>query len=672
MKSKIKLKYRILSIIFIILAAAFLLIGCGETATESDKASQNVSQVESEPVVSQPEEVPEIEVTPTEYLTFTAPTYESFSTNNAEVTFKGNVKDGKELKLGEEVIICDEAGNFEKTVDLKHGNNTFKFTVGEETKTFKIYRRYVIITSYSPSNAQTYSAGVKLNVSAKAKAGATITAKFNGQTITLTEKVDLNGGDSNYVGYFTLPSGHFVDRNLGKITFTGVHNGWSETFSSGIITCKKEDVVVEYDPNATPSGGNYINVGSGIICEIVAFQAETFNGKDTADKSRPYNNYLPEGTVDYSGANLRTVSGDNGYKHQLVTLRCGRQVYLSKRRSPYKDFVPVTKQYVGTLPDHNELGVASFGIDGHHTTLVLDTDWKAPFTLELKDQKYNNNFTVNNVTFNYVDITFCYATVFEGEITIPEDHPLFSDVKIIKNEKTQDYTLRFILKKQGAFYGWDAYYNEQNQLCFKFLNPTEVQEADNEYGADLTGAVILIDVGHGGKTDTGTGGVGKNEDCEKKWNLILAKSIKAELESIGATVYITRETDVEQLADQKVKMLKDLKPDYCIAIHHDGNASASLNGFGSYYYQPYSKAAAQIMQNHNANLTVNGSKVYKSTSLKWHYYFMGRCSVCPVVLTENGYMTNKYDFNNVINMNVNNAKAKAITAGIAEYFLSIQ
>ncbi len=656
--------------IILALATAFLLIKYGDKIFPSTNGGSYTS--EAAPVVSQPVYVPEVELTPTEYLTFATPTYESFSTNNSTVTFSGNVKDGKELKLGDEIIVCDEMGNFEKTVNLKHGNNTFKFTVENESKTFKIYRRYIIITSYTPSNSQTYSAGVKLNVSAKAKAGATVTAKFNGQTITLTEKMDTNGGDSNYTGYFTLPSGHFVDRNLGKVTFTGVHNGWSESFSSGTITCKKEDVVVDYDPDATPAGGNYINVGSGIICEIVAFQAETFNGKDTADKSRPYNNYLPEGTVDYSSATLRTVSSDGGYKHQMVTLRCGRQVYVSKRRSPYKDFTAVTKQYVGTLPDHNELSVASFGIDGHHTTLVLDTDWKAPFTLELKDQKYNNNFTVNNVTFNYVDITFCYATVFEGEITIPEDHPLFSDVKIIKNEKTQDYTLRFILKKQGGFYGWDAYYNEQDQLCFKFLNPTKVTEAENEYGADLTGTVILIDVGHGGKTDTGTGGVGKREDCEKKWNLILAQSIKRELESIGATVYITRTSDVEQLADYKVKMLKDLKPDYCIAIHHDGNASSSLNGFGAYYYQPYSKAAAQIMQNHNSNLTVNGSKVYKNTSLKWHYYFMGRCSVCPVVLTENGYMTNKYDFNNVINMDVNNAKAKAITAGIAEYFLSIQ
>ncbi len=666
MKRTITVICCILAGVILALATAFLLIKFGDKILPSQNSGSYLT--EEDPLISQPVYVPEVELTPTEYLTFTAPTLESFSTNDATVTFKGNVKDGKQLKLGNEIIPCDEAGNFEKTVNLKYGSNTIEFSVDKEVKTFKINRRYVIITAYTPSNAQTYSAGVKLNVSAKAKAGATVTAKFNGQTITLTEKLDENGGDSSFTGFFTLPSGHFVDKNLGEVVFTGAHGGYSESFKSGTITCQRENIVVDYDPNATPSGGNYINVGSGIIAEIVAFQAETFNGDDKTDKSRPYNNYLPEGTVDYCKASLRKISTDSG--RNLVTLRCGRQVYLEKRRSPYNDFTAITKQYVGTLPDHNELSVASFGIDGHHTTLVLDTNWKAPFLFDLKEQAYNSNFTVNNVTFNYVDITFCYATVFEGEITVPADNPLFSSAQIIKN--TADYTLRLFLKKQGAFYGWDAYYNDQNQLCFEFLNPTKIVEAENEYGADLTGAVILIDVGHGGKTDTGTGGVGNREDCEKKWNLILAQSIKAELESIGATVYITRTTDVEQLADYKVKMLKDLKPDYCIAIHHDGNNSSSLNGFGSYYYQPYSKAAAQIMQNHNSNLTVNGSKVYKKTTLKWHYYFMGRCSVCPVVLTENGYMTNKYDFNNIINMTVNNAKAKAITAGIAEYFLSIQ
>ena len=78
------------------------------------------------------------------------------------------------------------------------------------------------------------------------------------------------------------------------------------------------------------------------------------------------------------------------------------------------------------------------------------------------------------------------------------------------------------------------------------------------------------------------------------------------------------------------------------------------------------------MQNHNSNLTVGGEKLYKSTTLKFHYYFMGRVSVCPVVLTENGFMSNRYDFDNIINDDINTQKAKAITKGIVEYFMSIK
>ena len=35
---------------------------------------------------------------------------------------------------------------------------------------------------------------------------------------------------------------------------------------------------MDYDPNATPTGGKYINVGSGYIAEIVEYNAETFDG----------------------------------------------------------------------------------------------------------------------------------------------------------------------------------------------------------------------------------------------------------------------------------------------------------------------------------------------------------------------------------------------------------
>ncbi len=663
MKKAIIIICSLLGGVILALATAFLLIKFGGYFKPSTPLS-----VDSEPpVISQPTDAPPVEITPADSLTFTAPKYESFTTENDVITFSGSVTSTQPLLLDGANVVCDENGNFSQTLSLKYGANTFKFQLGSITRTFKVNRRYVIIKSYSPKASQVYSVGEKLNVSVTARTSAVVTAKFNGQTVTLTEGMASTDGFSEFSGSFTLPKGHYVDKNLGNITFKAVEGGFSESFSSEKITVKREDIVVDFDPNATPQGGNYINVGSGIICEVVANDAETFDGKTNNDKSKPYNNYLPKGTVDYSSANIVTVKTD-GYNHQLVTLRCGKKVYVSKRRSPYKDFTAVTKQYVGTLPDHNELTVSSFTSDGSHTKLTLDTLWKAPFDFQLKNQSYNNNLTVDNVTFNYVDITFNYATVFNGELTLGENHPLFKEVKIIKNQS--DYTLRLILKKQGGFYGWNAYYNDQNQLCFEFLNPAQVSLAENEYGADLTGVKVLIDIGHGGKVDTGS--VGKGNIAEKNRNLILGNKIKAELESVGATVYMTRTTDVEQLSDYKMNLLKTLKPDYCIAIHHDGNTLTSLNGFGAYYFQPFSKAAAQFVENHNSNLNINGTKVYKSTTLKFHYYFMGRVSICPVVLTENGYMTNSYDLSNIKNDAVNTQKAKAITKGIVQYFLSIK
>ena len=293
--------------------------------------------------------------------------------------------------------------------------------------------------------------------------------------------------------------------------------------------------------------------------------------------------------------------------------------------------------------------------------------WKAPFYFDILPQAYQNpskqNFKVDNVTYNYIDITFCYATVMTGEIVIPEDNPLFSSGEIKKNKS--DYTLRLFLKKQGAFYGWDAYYNDKNQLVFEFLNPKKLNAANNAYGIDLTGAKIFIDVGHGGK-DPGAAGFSAYQ-TEAFRNLVLAEKIKARLEALGATVYMNRTGDTTSSADEKIKMLKSIKPDFCIAIHHNSSTSSRANGFDSYYYNAFSKKAADFIYTNTVN-----TGLYKNNNLGWHYYFMARTTNCPVVLTENGYMSNASDYNNITNDAVNNAKADAIVKGIAQYFSSIQ
>lgn len=416
-------------------------------------------------------------------------------------------------------------------------------------------------------------------------------------------------------------------------------------------------------------GGNYLNVGEGYVAEVILYGAETFTGTTKDDYSLPTNNYLPEGTVDYCYSKVIT-NGSLSY----VVLRSGQRVYLQKKNTPMAAKVQVVKQFDATLPDHNELNVVSFENTGRHTVLTLDCLWKAPFYFDIAPQSYTNpsqsssrDFSVTSCTAKYIDITFCYATTFTGTVQIPSNDPVFKSAELIRNE--HDCTLRLYLKKTGAFYGWDAYYNDQGQLCFRFLNPAKVTKADNECGADLTGVKIMIDVGHGGHD---CGAVAKDESG-KQWeeaelNLSLAKALKEKLEAAGAAVILNREGDTTLAVDTRLTMLKSEAPDFCIAIHQNSYADSSkVNGFMSYYYTPYSQlAASKIYQ----ATKVTGP--YKSSGLGWHVYFTARQTTCPVVLTENGYMSSPYDLGNMTSNEGLNAKAAALAKGIADYFLAIQ
>lgn len=599
-------------------------------------------------------------------LNITSPTKETTNVTEADFVFTGTADPDETLTINGETVELTNDGGFSVSVTLKVGKNTFTFEHKGESVTYVVNYRYVIMNYFSPEKAQIYSSGSTFSVAVYARTGSTVTASFNGETINLISYPTEDDDENDFIaftGAFTLPNDNYNDLNLGKIKFTASFGGKSESFNSGNITCKRPDFIVDYDPNATPLGGNYINVGSGKIAEVIAFQAETFAPGSTNDWSLPTYSYLPKGTVDYS------AQGYVYYKDQkeYAVLRCGRQVYTKRKDAPYTENIPVIKEYAGTLPDHNEIGLAEFKNGDSHTVLTLDTMWKAPFYFDILPQSYENpqkqNFKVDSVTYNYIDITFCYATVMTGELFIPEDNPLFKSGEIIKNEN--DYTLRLFLKKQGAFYGWDAYYNDQDQLVFEFLNPRKVATADNEFGADLTGAKIFIDVGHGGK-DPGAGGLHSSQ-YEAYRNLVLANKIKARLESLGATVYMNREDDSTSSADHKIQMLKSVKPDYCIAIHHNAApTNSNKNGFDSYYYYAFSKKAADFVY----TATVN-TGVYSNNNLGWHYYFMGRTTNCPVVLTENGYMTNRSDYNGITDDATNDKKADAIVKGIANYFLSI-
>ncbi len=599
-------------------------------------------------------------------LKVTSPSKTSITITEPNVTFSGESDPLEPLTFGGNEVARDADGRFSFNVNLNIGKNYFKFEHKGQTYNYTVNYRFVVIDGFSPWQNESFENGSVMPVNVSARKGSTVTAEFCGEKITLNQTEAETGGDfTNFSGSFNLPSGSLKDVSLGKIVFTATYNGITESFSSGNIVCKKPSNILSSNPAVTPSGARYIDVGSGKITEIIAYEAETYDAYSTNDWSKPTNNYLPKGTVDYSSSEYIYSTGEERKEYAL--LRCGKQVY-TKRRDVPRGEVAVVKEYAGTLPDHNEVRIATFENGTTHSKLTLNVMWKAPFYFELLGQSYNNvavrDYGFSKATYSHIDITLCYATVLTGELAIPEDNPIFKSAEIIKNES--DYTLRLHLKRQGKFFGWLASYNESGQLVFEFLNPAKIISAENEYGANLNGAHILIDVGHGGK-DPGAAGADATHS-EAAQNLILAYKLKAELESIGARVTLTRETDATSSTDDKITLFKALKPDYCIAIHHNASGTnRNKDGFSSHFFHPFSKEASDMVY-----LKTAEAGLYKNTDVYWHRYFMGRATYSPVVLTENGYMSNSYDYANIVNEEYNVAKAKALTRGIIDYFWSIQ
>ncbi len=512
-----------------------------------------------------------------------------------------------------------------------------------------------VIKAYIPYQKQTLAAGSRLDVVVAARPDSTlVTATFNGQTITLEKQGASTNPDgttnefADFTSSFILPTGNDQDINLGGVTFYAEWQGHTKKYTSPSIICLRDTALDRVT-----------------VVEVVADYAETFDGSTTNDNSDPRLSYLPKGTVDYKvGGVIYDKKSENSY----YKLRCGRRVYIDKNNPPDQSRLTVTKAYSGTVPDTNEISLASSQVSGSHTYITFDSAWKAPFTFEIAPQSYTNpstrDFTIQSATYSYVDINFFYTNTIGGDIATLCENPLFSSSQVIAADG--GYILRLNLKRTGGFYGWDCYYNQNGQLVFKFLNPKTASSADNEYGTDLSGITVMIDAGHGGR-DIGAEGFLPDTMPEAERNLNLSYMLKAELEKMGATVVMTRYDDTAVTSEGRCAVLRKSSPNLCISIHHDSSDRQSANGCGVFCFNAFS---------HNATQTIFSStkdaNIYKDTYKKWHYFYLARTTTCPVVLIENGYISNPTDFKGITDDAVNLQKAKAMARGIADYFKSIQ
>lgn len=189
----------------------------------------------------------------------------------------------------------------------------------------------------------------------------------------------------------------------------------------------------------------------------------------------------------------------------------------------------------------------------------------------------------------------------------------------------------------------------------------------------LFGKLIIIDVGHG-SADPGSiyGSV-----YEKDYNLLFAKNLKKQLETLGASVLMTRECDNDlsnpnsgsrKRSDfnNRIKLINESGADLYISLHMNYLNDTKYFGSQSFFSPVYeqNEKLAIILQE-RFNKFFNFSKEPKKIDNDKYMY--KRLEV-KGVLIEFGFMSNYNDRKNLRQEDYRKQLAEVISDGIVEYF----
>ncbi|NLM20262.1 MAG: SH3 domain-containing protein [Peptococcaceae bacterium] len=192
----------------------------------------------------------------------------------------------------------------------------------------------------------------------------------------------------------------------------------------------------------------------------------------------------------------------------------------------------------------------------------------------------------------------------------------------------------------------------------------------------LQGKKILIDPGHGGPDP---GAIGKQKTYEKFNNLAIALFLRDILTEAGASVSMTRESDVSvapvytQTADlqARVALANSIKPDLFISIHNNAMTNRDTKGTSTFYslensQKNHSALLAQALQNKLVSTLNTTNKGVRTAN----FYVLKHTQV-PAALIEVAYISNPYEEARLKNPIFQKNVATAIFHGIIQYYDSL-
>ncbi|MGV0028536.1 N-acetylmuramoyl-L-alanine amidase [Phormidesmis priestleyi] len=185
--------------------------------------------------------------------------------------------------------------------------------------------------------------------------------------------------------------------------------------------------------------------------------------------------------------------------------------------------------------------------------------------------------------------------------------------------------------------------------------------------SSLSGFKILLDPGHGGPEDFGArGGTGYPE---KEVALLISKALRNQLIERGATVFLTREADIDLLPNDRVTLINKLEPTIALSLHYnalpdDGDA-INTKGVAAFWYNAQAYDLAAFLHDHLVKTLDR-----PSYGVFWNNLALTRPTVAPSVLLELGFMINPIEFEWITDPQSQQKLVLSLADGITKWLTS--
>ncbi len=510
-------------------------------------------------------------------------------------------------------------GSFGVFVTLDVGKNTFTFKQDSQTVTRTITRAGgksmsaqkmnstdIVSGSLYPNTKDEYvSPGEIVPFRCTAPIGATVTVTIDGQTFAMVpEETEAPDDDFDY------PTDYTYD-----YTLPSSFEGAAGDLGSPVFTMTKDGVTTTKTATAVVRTMN----AASYYAEVTSANAYIYPGASTS--GGPIGE-LAKGQKD----TIVSISGSGSW----AKLSMGGWVQMSniKKVSGSLSIKPTGTGYVAGL----KWDIITFtGANPPATTMSYDGK-KVTLTLYSVSAAPVVNLSAGSI---FASVTSTYAS---GKAV---------------------YT--FTPKTGVRVEGYNSTVRDGN-LTVYIKRPVKLAAGDQP----LSGLTIVLDAGHGG-SDPGAIGPAGNRFAEKHINLSTALMTRDALTTKGATVVMTRDSDVYLTLDQRVEKNRAVRPDLFLSLHSnsvdDDMNAEKIIGISTWYRNNVSKAfSASLYETMWSTLGRN-----KRLSNQQNLYVC-RPTWTPSVILEVGFICNPGEFEWLASPDDQQRVADAIVKGVVKYF----